>query len=103
MGKEKTEILIMKINEEKIARECVERIHYLWFESRDVDDYREKITALFDTLAVVAPTEENKHLHYLWLAYWQTKDDDLWYLARCRWRLFSDEMHRAFEALKKAA
>lgn len=96
--------LAVNANERTLAIGCIERIHHLWLdETYEVEEEgNAKITALCEALSTLAKSETAYHFHYLWLAYCATYDEGhLWYLARMRWRLFTEELKRLYAARNK--
>jgi len=84
---------------QRVVYGCIDRLHYLWFESAEDEYALEKISALFDTLSAVAPESACcEHVHYLWLAYLSSKEHGLWCLARHRLQVFADGLERLSKA-----
>ena len=78
----------MNANEQRIARESIQRIYHIWFEPNTIEEPIEKITALFQLLVLLAPYQCCLHPYKLWSAYLAAKEMRLWYLARHRLRVF---------------
>ena len=89
----------MNASEKRIAYGCIARIHHLWFESHDEVEPFEKMTALFQVLAIVAPYECCLRAAWFWTAYLDARTDRLWRLAQYRMRLFD----AALQSLKELA
>ena len=87
--------------EKQIAYQCIERIRHLWFDDTAEEEPIAKITALFQTLSVLAPYECCRHVHFLWLAYCAAREEFLPRLSRRRWYAFNAGLTQLHETAMK--